>query len=84
MMSLKAVPQSAAGSTTATIQGHGAAGVFKTRNGRMVAYCVSVVDAGPKPPTKLGGKAKDESRIWEFVASLEEKELLGCTASEMP
>lgn len=56
----------------AGFQADDSAGVLKTADGRRVAYCVSVVDAGPKPPTKLAGKAKKERDIWEFVAGLGE------------
>lgn len=74
MMSLKSIPAAADGAAaqSSTVQGKDAAGVFQTADGRRVAYCVSVVDAGPKPPTKLAGKAKHEDEIWDFVAGLEE------------
>eukprot|EP00903_Cladosiphon_okamuranus_P018903 g17386.t1 len=76
MMSLKAVPAAADGdgdaAQSSTVQGKDASGVFQTADGRRVAYCVSVVDAGPKPPTKLAVKAKHEDEIWDFVAGLEE------------
>ncbi len=77
MMSLKAVPagtdeETANAAQSSTVQGKDVAGVFQTADGRRVAYCVSVVDAGPKPPTKLAKKAKHEHEIWDFVAGLEE------------
>lgn len=77
MMSLKSIPagapeETADASESSTIQGKDVAGVFQTQDGRRVAYCVSVVDAGPKPPTKLAKKAKHEDEIWDFVAGLEE------------
>lgn len=71
MMSLKAVKvdgdEDAA--ELATVQGPEVAGVVRTTDGRRVAYCVSVVDAGPKPPTKLRTKAKHEHKIWDSWAS---------------
>lgn len=76
MMSLKSAPTDgdagAAAAQPCTAQGKGVAGVFQTSDGRRVAYCVSVVDAGPKPPTKLSSKAKHEDEIWDFVAGLED------------
>eukprot|EP00752_Nemacystus_decipiens_P015584 g13907.t1 len=74
MMSLKSIPAAAGGDAaqSSTVQGKDAAGVLQMADGRRVAYCVSVVDAGPKPPTKLAGKAKHEDEIWDFVAGLEE------------
>lgn len=69
MMSLKAVPKSQA-TEGPTIQGGDVAGVLIMEDGRFLAYCVSVVDAGPKPPTKLRGKAKHEHEIWEFMKTL--------------
>lgn len=74
MMSLKSVPTDGAGAVTqpCTVQGKDVAGMFQTSDGRRVAYCVSVVDAGPKPPTKLSKKAKHEDEIWDFVAGLED------------
>lgn len=69
MMSLRAVPQSQATAGTA-IQRGDAAGVLIMEDGRCLAYCVSVVDAGPKPPTKLRRKAKHEHKIWEFMKTL--------------
>ncbi|CAM9304432.1 unnamed protein product [Ectocarpus sp. 12 AP-2014] len=77
MMSLKSIPAAPEGGSggegqPSAVQGKDVAGVFQTGGGRRVAYCVSVVDAGPKPPTKLSGKAKHEAEIWDFVAGLEE------------
>lgn len=77
MMSLKSAPaaaseEGAAAAHLSTVQGMDVAGVFQMADGRRVAYCVSVVDAGPKPPTKLAGKAKHEDEIWDFVAGLED------------
>ncbi|CAN0069758.1 unnamed protein product [Scytosiphon promiscuus] len=82
MMSLVLAPAPAPAATAAedgdepaqssSLQGKRAAGVFQTPDGRRVAYCVSVVDAGPKPPTKLSKKAKHEDEIWDFVAGLED------------
>lgn len=75
MMSLKAVPadgDAGAAEQPCAAQGKDVAGVFQTSDGRRVAYCVSVVDAGPKPPTKLSSKAKHEDEIWDFVAGLED------------
>lgn len=71
MMSLKAVKvegdENAA--ELVTVQGPEVAGMLRTADGRRVAYCVSVVDAGPKPPTKLKTKAKHEHKIWDSWAS---------------
>lgn len=77
MMSLRSIPAAPEGGSggegqPSAVQGKDVAGVFQTGGGRRVAYCVSVVDAGPKPPTKLSGKAKHEAEIWDFVAGLEE------------
>lgn len=74
MMSMKAVSreEGAAEAGPSMIQGDDVAGMLETGDGRHVAYCVSVVDAGPKPPTKLSGKAKHEHEIWDFVAGLED------------
>lgn len=77
MMSLKAATAgNGAEVPSSTNQGEDVAGVLETGDGRRVAYCVSVVDAGPKPPTKLSGKAKHENKIWDFVAGLEGAEAL--------
>lgn len=71
MMSLKAVTfEGEAPTAASSVQGQDVAGVFQTGDGRRVAYCVSVVDAGPKPPTKLSSKAKHEDEIWNLVAGL--------------
>lgn len=78
MMSLKLAPAPATtgdgegAAQSSSFQGKRVAGLFQTPDGRRVAYCVSVVDAGPKPPTKLSGKAKHEDEIWDFVAGLED------------
>lgn len=71
MMSLKAVKVEgdADAAELVTVQGPEVAGVLRTADGRRVAYCVSVVDAGPKPPTKLRTKAKNEHKIWDSWAS---------------
>lgn len=53
-----------------TPQGNDTAGVLRTADGRHVAYCLSVVDAGPKPPSKIANKADREHLIWEFIAGL--------------
>lgn len=73
MMSLKSIGRQEGEGDSSAVQGDGAAGVLQMADGRRVGYCVSVVDAGPKPPTKLSGKAKHEDEIWDFVAGLEEE-----------
>lgn len=65
MMSLMEVPK-----CTTAIQTHNTAGVLEMADGRCLAYCISVVDAGPKPPTKLRKKAQHEHKIWEFMSTL--------------
>ncbi|CAM9322288.1 unnamed protein product [Discosporangium mesarthrocarpum] len=35
---------------------------------RRFAYCISVVDAGPKPPWKVEAKKQAEYHIWRFLA----------------
>ncbi|CAM9611541.1 unnamed protein product, partial [Hapterophycus canaliculatus] len=81
MMSLKLALAPAATSSSedgegaaqpTSVQGKHVAGLFQTPDGRRVTYCISVVDAGPKPPTKLSRKAKHEDKIWDFVAGLED------------
>ena len=72
MMSLKSIMRQEGEGDSSAVQGDGTAGVLQMADGRRVGYCVSVVDAGPKPPSKLSGKAKHEDQIWDFVAGLEE------------
>lgn len=78
MMSLQAVKAVGVGAgPSSNAQGDEVAGVLDMADGRRVAYCVSVVDAGPKPPTKLSSKAKHEHLIWDYVATLEKEGSLG-------
>ncbi|CAM9103739.1 unnamed protein product [Choristocarpus tenellus] len=44
------------------------AGELDVGEGLRVAYCLSVIDAGPKPPSKVESKALVERKIWEFLA----------------